>query len=88
MVYHSVGPRDIVGIAEVTKEAFPDPTIDDPRWLAVEIKPIKKLENPVTLEDLKHHPELRGLSLVKQSRLSVCPVTAAEWKLILGLFDQ
>lgn len=81
-IYHSVGPKEIVGVAEVTKTAFPDTTTDEPGWLAVEIKPVKQLKNPVHLEQLKTHPALKNLSLVKQSRLSVCPIDADEWKTI------
>lgn len=83
LIYHSVGPKELVGIAEVTQTAFPDPTIDDDRWVAVRIKPVRALKHPITLAMLKAEPALENLSLVRQGRLSVCPVTPAEWKRIL-----
>lgn len=91
LVYHSVGPKEIVGIAEVTREAYPDPTIDaaDPEakkgWVAVEVKPKQALPRPVTLAEVKAHATLRNMALVKQSRLSVCPVTEHQWDDILKL---
>ena len=78
--YHSVVGKEVVGIAEVTKEAFPDPT--DTAWHAVELKPVKPLKKPVTLEAIKKEPKLKDMALIKLSRLSVQPVTDAEWKLI------
>lgn len=90
-VYHSVGPKEIVGIAEVTREAWPDPTVDgaDPDakkgWVAVEVKPRETLSRPVTLAEIKAHAFLKHMALVKQSRLSVAPVTEREWDAILAL---
>jgi predicted RNA-binding protein with PUA-like domain len=90
-IYHSVGPREIVGVAEVTKEAYPDPTVDaqDPEakkgWVAVDIRPTEKLKRPVSLDAIKGHKLLKGMVLVKQSRLSVCPVKPDEEKAILAL---
>lgn len=85
LIYHSVGPKDLVGIVTITKEAFPDETATDGDWVAVEVKPIKTLAQPVNLSMLKADPRLRTLSLVKQGRLSVCPVTKDEWDIILEL---
>lgn len=85
LIYHSVGPRDLVGIVTVTKEAFPDDTALDGDWVAVEVKPLKKLNQPVNLAVLKADPRLKNLSLVKQGRLSVCPVEKKEWDAILEL---
>ncbi len=84
-IYHSVGPKEIVGSAVVIKEAYPDPTSPDLNWVAVDIKFDKQLKKPVTLQQLKIHPELPGLSLVKQSRLSVCPISKSEWNIIYQL---
>lgn len=85
LFYHSVVGKQIMGIARVTRESYPDPTTDDPAWVVVDIKPIKSLIIPVTLEQIKAHPKLKEISLIKQSRLSVMPVTQSEFKIILGL---
>jgi predicted RNA-binding protein with PUA-like domain len=85
LFYHSVGPREVVGIAEVTQEAFPDTTADDPRWIAVELKPVRPLKHPVPLDDIKQTPALKDVALIKQSRLSVMPLTAAEYEAILRM---
>jgi predicted RNA-binding protein with PUA-like domain len=85
LFYHSVGPREVVGIAEVTQEAFPDSTADDPRWIAVELKPVRPLKHPVPLDDIKQTPALKDVALIKQSRLSVMPLTAAEYEAILRM---
>lgn len=87
LIYHSVGPKDLVGIATVTKEAFPDSTARDGDWVAVEIKPLKLLKQPVNLSVLRADPRLKNLSLVKQGRLSVCPVSKDEWNAILELAE-
>jgi predicted RNA-binding protein with PUA-like domain len=83
--YHSVVGKQIMGIARVTRESYPDPTTDDPAWVVVDLKPIKSLKVPVTLEQIKSHPKLKEISLIKQSRLSVMPVTSSEFKIILEL---
>jgi predicted RNA-binding protein with PUA-like domain len=85
VIYHSVGPKEAVGIAKVTRAAYADPTSDDVRWLAVDIAPEKRLTHPVSLARMKEHPLLSSMALVKQSRLSVCPVTADEFKVLLSL---
>lgn len=74
LYYHSVVGTAVVGIAEVTKTAFPDPTIDDPRWVAVELTAVQALRHPVTLERIKAEPALRDIPLVRQPRLSVMPL--------------
>lgn len=79
LFYHSVGPREVVGVAEVTRNAFPDPTSDDQRWVAVELKPVKPLKNPVTLDQIKKDPALAEIALVRQSRLSVMPLRKTEF---------
>jgi predicted RNA-binding protein with PUA-like domain len=86
--YHSNERTDIVGIAKVAKEAYQDPTTDDDRWVAVDIKAHKKLKNPVTLETIKKDKRLAGMALVRIGRLSVQPVTDKEWDTILELAGQ
>ena len=83
--YHSVTGKDIKGIAKVTRGAYPDPTCDDSRWVVVNLKPLKALTHPVTLEQIKVHKDLQEIALVRQSRLSVMPVTIKESRIILQL---
>lgn len=85
LFYHSNEGLCVVGIAEVVKVAYPDPTIDDDRWVAVDLKPVKALPNPVTLADMKQQPGLEQLALIRQGRLSVSPLTEKEYKLILKM---
>ncbi len=85
LFYHSVVGKEIKGIARVTRESYPDPTTDDPVWVVVDLKPVKPMKVPVTLEQVKSHAKLREMALVKQSRLSVMPLTPAEFKIILAL---
>jgi len=77
--YHSNEGLDIVGIAEVCALAHPDTTSDDPRWECVDIRAFKDVPTPVTLEEVKANPKLAEMALVRRGRLSVQPVTAAEW---------
>ena len=86
--YHSNEGTEIVGIATVTKEAYQDPTTTDDKWVAVDLKPLKKIKNPVTLEAIKKDKRLASMALVRIGRLSVQPVTDAEWKLILELSEN
>jgi predicted RNA-binding protein with PUA-like domain len=85
LLYHSVGPKEVVGIAEVVREAYPDPTTEDQRWVVVDIKPAKALPSPVTLAAIKETPALGEIALIKQSRLSVLPLKAAEFNLIVKM---
>ncbi len=85
LFYHSVVGKEIKGIARVTRESYPDPTTDDPAWVVVDLKPVKPMKVPVTLEQIKSHAKLREMALIKQSRLSVMPLTPAEFKIILEL---
>jgi predicted RNA-binding protein with PUA-like domain len=85
LFYHSNEGLCVVGIATVLKTAYPDPTIEDERWVAVDLKPLKPLATPVTLSEMKKMPGLEQLALVKQGRLSVCPVSAAEYELIVKM---
>ncbi len=84
LYYHSNEGKEIVGIARVTKEAYQDPTTDGD-WSSVEIAPVKKVEKPVSLATIKAHPLLSKMALVKRSRISVVPVTAAELAAVLKL---
>jgi predicted RNA-binding protein with PUA-like domain len=83
--YHSNEGTDIVGIAKVVKEAYQDPTTDDDRWVAVDIKAHKKLKKPVPLDIIKKDKRLAGMALVRIGRLSVQPVEDKEWEVIMGL---
>ena len=83
--YHSNEGLEIVGIAKVAKEAYQDPTTDDPNWVVVDFKPVKKLKNPVSLATIKAEKRLEGIELVRLGRLSVSPVTDHEWEVIMEL---
>ncbi len=80
--YHSNEGLAIVGIAEVVKTAYQDPTTDDPNWVVVDFKPLKPMPKPVTLEAIKAEKELENMDLVRLSRLSVGKVTPVEYKKI------
>ncbi len=86
--YHSNIGLEIVGIAEVTKEHFPDPTAQEGKWVVVKMKPIKKLNSPVSLKVIKTDPKLANIALLKQSRLSVVPITSEEYTYILQLANE
>jgi predicted RNA-binding protein with PUA-like domain len=83
--YHSNEGLEIVGIAKVIKEAYPDPTADDETWSAVDFAPLKKLKKPVGLAQIKTDKRLENMALVRLGRLSVQPVTDEEWKIIMEL---
>ncbi|CUK09795.1 EVE domain-containing protein [Shimia thalassica] len=83
--YHSLKEKSVVGIVEVIAEAHPDSTTDDARWECVDIKAVETVPTPVTLEAIKADPRLSEMVLVKNSRLSVQPVTETEWKIICEL---
>ena len=74
LYYHSNEGKEIVGVAEIIKEHYQDPTTDDERWVVVDLKPVKTLKSPVTLEAIKKEKRLNDIALVKQSRLSVMPI--------------
>lgn len=86
--YHSNEGKEIVGIAEVVKLYYPDPTDETGKFGMVDFKTVKPLKKPVTLEDIKAEKSLSGMALLKQSRLSVSPVKAEEWKIILKMADH
>ena len=85
LFYHSNEGLEIVGIAEVVKEAYQDPTTDDPNWVVVELKPVKALPKPVTLADIKADKSVADMQLVRLARLSVSAVTADEYKKVLKM---
>jgi predicted RNA-binding protein with PUA-like domain len=80
--YHTGEEKQVVGIVEVIRESYPDPTDKEGKFLAVDVKAIEPLPSPVTLAAIKAEPRLKDMALVKYSRLSVQPVTAAEWKIV------
>ena len=83
--YHSGKEKSVVGIAQVARAAYPDPTADDPAWIAVDIKPVKPLSRPVALVDIRANSKLSNLLLIRQSRLSVMPVTKQEFEEIVRM---
>ncbi len=85
--YHSNEGLEIVGIAEVAKEYYQDPTTVDEAWVVVDLKPKKKLRKPVTLQQIKQDKRLANMALVKLGRLSVTPVTDEEWAIIMDLAE-
>jgi predicted RNA-binding protein with PUA-like domain len=88
LYYHSQEGLAAVGVAEVVREAFPDPTDPSGRFVAVELAPVRALARPVTLAEMKADPALAGMAMFRQFRLSVCPVTPAEWAAILAMAGE
>ncbi len=88
LYYHSQEGLAVVGIAEVAREAFPDVTDAAGRFVAVELKPVRALAQPVTLQAMKADPALAGLEMIRQSRLSVSPVRPEEWAQILRMAGE
>ena len=86
--YHSVNEKSIIGIVEVHKEHYPDPTDKSKKFVAIDVKALKKLKYPVTLDRIKKNKKLQKISLIKQSRLSVMPLTISEFKEIIKLSNQ
>ena len=87
LFYHSGGEKSVVGLARVDKEFYPDPTADEGDWSAVDLVPVKALARPVTLAQIKADTILREMKLVKQSRLSVSPVTREQFARLLELAE-
>lgn len=85
LFYHSNIGKQVVGIAEVVAEAHPDSSTDDPRWECVDIKAVKPVKTPLTLDQVKAEPRLKDMVLGNNSRLSVQPVTAEEWAVVMEL---
>lgn len=88
LFYHSNLGKEVVGLARVVKEHYPDPTTYDERWVVVDLMPVQRLPKPVTLAQIKADERLKDLSLVRQSRLSVLPIRAEEFDIIVGLAHE
>jgi len=86
--YHSNEGTEIVGIAKVSKEFYQDPTTDDDAWVAVDVKPVRRLKNPVSLTQIKADKSLQNMALVRLGRLSVQPVTDEEWDMVLTMAGE
>jgi len=85
LFYHSGKEKAVVGIAEVIKGAYADPTADDPQWVAVDLKPVKALNSPVPLAAIRYDKRLSDLPLIRQSQLSVMALTRDEFDVIVGM---
>ena len=85
LFYHSVSEKAVVGIAKVASAAYPDPTADDEKWLAVDLVPFREFKDPVTLEQIKKDARLENIALLRQSRLSVMPLRSEEFEVLLSL---
>lgn len=85
LYYHSNEGLEVVGYARVIKASYQDPTTDDDRWVAVDIEPVEALKDPVSLKQIKQEKKLADIALIRQSRLSVMPVTKKEFEHILSL---
>lgn len=83
--YHSNKGMEIVGVGAVLREAYPDPTSTGDAWVAVDVKPVKKILKPVSLEQIKKEKKLAGMALVRLGRLSVQPVTDEEWNMVMKM---
>ena len=86
--YHSVNEKSIVGIVEVHKEHYPDPTDKSKKFVAIDVKAVKKLKFPVTLDRIKKNKKLKEMPLIRQSRLSVMPLTIQEFNEILKISNM
>jgi predicted RNA-binding protein with PUA-like domain len=87
LFYHSGKDKAVVGLAEVAKSAYPDPTADDEQWVAVDLKPIKALKNPVPLAAIRYDKRLSQLPLIRQSQLSVMSLTKDEFDILVATGD-
>ena len=87
LMYHSIGPKEVMGVAVVMRIWFQDPTTSDDRWVAVQLKAHKPLKKPVSLEMIKETPSLQDIALIRQSRLSVMPLDADAFHTILAFGD-
>ena len=88
LFYHSNEGLEMVGIAQVVKEHYPDPTTNEEAWVVVDLQPVKKLNQPVTLKQIKGDKRLADMAIIKLSRLSVTPVTEGEWRVIMELAGE
>ncbi len=87
LFYHSVTDKSVVGLARVRREAYADPTAKEGDWSCIDLEPVKPLAKPVSLEDIKSDSVLKDIALVKQSRLSVTPLTDTQFKRLLGIAE-
>ncbi len=85
LIYHTGAEKAVIGLAKVAKAAYPDPKQDDPKHVVVDVIPERRLERPVTLAEVKAEASLKDLALVRMGRLSVMPVTPAQWKRLLEM---
>lgn len=85
LIYHSVTDKQIVGLAKVAREAYSDPTAKEGDWSAVDLAPVRPLKKPVTLDQIKVDPSLKEMLLVRNSRISLSPVTEGQFSRILRL---
>ena len=85
LYYHSQDGKEVVGVSRVTRTAYSDPTTEDERWVVVDLAPVCRLAQPVTLAQIKADPALAEMPLIRQSRLSVMPVRAPEFRRVLKL---
>lgn len=85
LYYHSVEGKAVVGLCTVVREAYPDPTAEEGDWSVVDLQAVRAFKNPVTLDAIKAHPSLKTIALLKQSRLSVMPLTAKEFETLLSM---
>ncbi len=85
LFYHSVNDKQVVGIARVVREHYPDPTTDDDRWVVVDLVPVRSLDKPVTLTQIKAESRLEGLTLIRNSRLSVMSVSKEYFDIIVKM---
>ncbi len=86
--YHSNEGLEIVGIAKVIREAYPDPTTKEEGWVVVDLKPVKSLKRPVSLKEIKEHKTLSDMALIRLGRLSVQPVKEEEWKAVMEMSEK
>ncbi len=84
LFYHSNEGLEVLGIAKVIKEAYQDPTTNDQRWVVVDLAPFETLKKPVALDEIKKDKRLKNIALIKQSRLSVMPITKEEYEVIVA----
>lgn len=85
LYYHSSEGKEVVGVARVCRESYPDPTAEDPQWLVVDVEPVVSLRRSVPLQEIKAEPALRNINLIRRSRLSVVPIERVEFDHILKL---
>ncbi len=88
LFYHSVNEKSVIGIAEVVREFYPDPTTEDHRWYVMDVAPVRQLKRAVSLADVKANPQLENMALVRYSRLSVQPVRPEEFDIILEMSER